>query len=155
MSISDAKQMLKSTQGAWVLLRYKDASSNKFYGLSSEAGTYSANYGRYNATNPSEVSKSAGRISTLSSLEVVLSKLSKKLSKGYEIFEMGYNYWLVPKIQIAGREILYIMPKSHLNLQGMWGAYDKEHELLCYIPSSTTVELADKGILLSGLFDFG
>jgi len=136
---------------SYVILRYKDGKSDKFYGLLNRDGHIYTNWGRFKGS----VHHSDGQQKSCT-LSELLDLLDAKTRKGYKVMEIRRNISNMTKPRPEGLEnARFMMPKEHSYSNKMWGVYDNLCNFMFLVEANSARELAkDWGVHLTGLNQF-
>lgn len=136
---------------SYVILRYKDSKSDKFYGLLNRQGQIYTNWGRFKGN----VHHSDGQQKSCS-LSELLDLLDAKTRKGYKVLEIRRNISKMTLPRPEGLEdAMYLIPKEHSNDNKMWGVYDNHYNFMFLVEAPSACELAlNWGVFLTGLNRF-
>lgn len=136
---------------SYVILRYKDGKSDKFYGLLNRDGHIYTNWGRFKGS----VHHSDGQQKSCT-LRELLDLLNDKTRKGYKVMEIRRNISKMTLPRPEGLEdAMYLIPKELAYNNMLWGVYDQYYNFMFLVDAKSACELSlNWGVFLTGLNKF-
>lgn len=146
--LHDAKASLQEGD-SYVILRYKDGKSDKFYGLLNRDGVCKTNWGRFSAT---KIIHQQGGQKKVDKMEL-FNLLDAKVRKGYKVLEIRRCMSKRRESRPEGLEGAYmVMPKDRCPSNKVWGLYDEHYNLISWIPKTVCRDLVlQYGVVITGL----